>query len=361
MMRCSAHWLLAAAIVAAPGYELHAQPATRPATLALDCRARDVATLTDAEIGPAWLAAHPHRLIARLEPLVGAGAWSAALDSVLVRAREHLGILDDSARAGYVAQLVETERAFEQLLQRSADEQPGFMAATVRPVRWQINQSPTTGAFIIFAGPGQLEVTNAMSSDQRRAVCWPAIGISRLMTIYEAGLRDATVEALNRLAASWEEYVDNSYSQLPWELLVNGLSRSRRKWEPPNYQWILVHPSVGVELAGVSAKNLARVDVAVVEGLGYLRYFSNYTRYVGVSGVATFASDRAVAVGGYLHVWWPQAKIGYVVRPDPNRNRRQSLLVTVDLYDLLTGVPKSLREARNAALGNRTAAAAPPP
>ena len=359
-MRVKARWLLAAAIVVAPGSVLHAQPAARPATLALDCRARDVATLTDAEIGTAWLAAHPHRLIARLEPLLGAGAWSAALDSVLVRAREKLATVDDSTRDRYAAQLVEAEEAFDRLLQRPNHEQPRFMADIVRPVRWQINQSAATGAFVIPVGGGPINVTSNLSSDQRRALCWPAISISRLMTIYEAGLRDSTVEALNRLAADWEEYVDNSYSQLPWELFVNGLSRSRRKWEPPRHQWILVHPSVGVELAGISAKNLARVDVAVVEALGYLRYYSNYTRYLGVSGVATFASDRPVAVGGYLHLWWPQAKVGYVVRPDPNRDRRQSLLVTVDLYDLLTGVPKSLREARDAALGNRKVAAAAP-
>lgn len=341
-----------AIMVSAAPVEAQAVP-PRPPTLALDCRADNVRTLTDEEIGPVWLASHPDRLFARIQPLMIAGAWGAAMDSVMLRNRATLGFADASTRARYAERLTEAHRLFGKLLKLPVDQQSRFVADSLRPTQWQLNPSPVAAMFTVFAGTLDVVVSDTMSSDKRRALCWPAISINRLLTVYRAPARDATVEALNTLAARWDDYIDNSYSQLPWELFLNGLSRSRRDWEPPRNQWILVHPSVGVEIAGLSWKNLNRVDVAVVEPLGYLRYNANYTRYVGVSGVATFASNRAAAIGGYLHLWYPQAKIGYVVRPDPDRKRRRSVLVTVDLYDFLTGVPKSVSEAKDAALALR--------
>jgi hypothetical protein len=340
----------AVALVPAPG---KAQP--RSPTLALDCRAERVRSLSEEEIRPGWLAAHPDHLRGRIEPLTSAGAWSAALDTVLGRSRENLRFVDSTARARYEREFAETRRTFNKLLQLKNEAQPRFMADSVRPVRWELSQNPTTGAFRVFAGTDQIVVTDSMSSDERRALCWPAISISAFLNNYQAPVRDATVEALNSLAVRWDRYIDNSYSQLPWELFVNGLGRSRRDWEPPRRQWILVHPSVGVELAGLSWSNLVRVNVAAVEPVGIIRYSSDYKRYYGISTVATFATDRSAAVGGYLHLWYPQAKVGYVVRSDPDPKRRQSVLVTVDLYDLLTGVPKDLSEAKETALGLRKA------
>ena len=335
----------------APAY---AQPTPRAPTLALDCRAESVRSLTDQEIGADWLASHPDRLIARIQPLTVVNGWSAALDTVIVRSGETLRFADSTSRDRYLSEFAETRRLFNKLLDLSADAQPRFIADSLRMTRWQLSQSPT-GAFIVFAGPNQIAVRDTMSSEQRRALCWPALSVHALLINYHAPIRDSTIVALNALAARWDDYIDNSYSQLPWELFVNGLGRSRRDWEPPGHQWIVLHPSAGVELDGLSWKNLTRVDVAVVEPLGYVRYNPKKTRYYGISTVATFASDRSAAVGGYLHLWYPQAKLGYVVRSDPDRKRRQSVLVTVDVYDLLTGAPKSLTEAKDAALALRKA------
>ena len=113
---------------------------------------------------------------------------------------------------------------------------------------------------------------------------------------------------------------------------------------------MLLHPSIGIEVAGLRRRDLARVDAVVLEGLGYMRYYAGYSRRLGVTGVATFARDRAMALGAYAHLWFPQAKIGYVVRPDSAGREQGSLLVSVDLYGFLTGVPRTLTEAKDAAL-----------
>jgi hypothetical protein len=120
-----------------------------------------------------------------------------------------------------------------------------------------------------------------------------------------------------------------------------------------------MHPSVGVEVAGLQRSELVRVDVAVLEALGYMRYFGGTSRRLGVTGVATFASRRAMALGAYVHLWFPQARIGYVVWPDSAGREQRSLLFSVDLYGLLTTVPRTLTEAKDAAL-QRFGSARPP-
>jgi hypothetical protein len=57
-----------------------------------------------------------------------------------------------------------------------------------------------------------------------------------------------------------------------------------------------------------------------------------------------------MGLGAYVHLWFPQAKLGYLRRPDPEPKRRQSFLISVDLYDLFTGLPGDLKAAKAAAL-----------
>lgn len=69
--------------------------------------------------------------------------------------------------------------------------------------------------------------------------------------------------------------------------------------------------------------------------------------------MATFAADANAGGGAYLHLWFPQARLGAVWRSDPIPNRRRSLLVSVDLYDLVTGVPNALKQAKEKALNGK--------
>ena len=349
-----------ASIIAVAVVAIGVAPAATRAQVGRDCVPTQVLNLTDADIGSAWLAHHPGRLFTRLQPLIDAGSWAAVMDSVVASSRE---ALQRSAPAEhvdrYLAELAEADRLFEKALTFSGDAQSRFFADSVRPTRWQLTQGPT-GAVPVFAGPNAISVTSAMASDQRRALCWPAIAVNRLLTQYRAGSREETVRRFEELATRWDSYVDHSFSMYPWELLLNGLTQARRGWEPPTRQWILFHPSVGIEVAGLRRRQLNRVDAMVFEGLGFLKYNEDYTRYVGVSGVATFASDRSMALGGYVHLWFPQAKLGYVVRPDSVGKRERSVLLSMDLYKFLTGVPRTLQEAKEQALKRRQEEGTPP-
>ncbi len=231
-------------------------------------------------------------------------------------------------------------------------EQARYNADTVRPARFQLDQA-ADGSFPLFAGTGdEVVVTAARPADEQRALCWPAIAVDRLLTLYGARRRAETVQRLDALAGRWDAFVANGYSQLPWELALNGRLFAGRGYEPPRRQLVLAHPSLGVEAGGTVWRELRRVDAAVVEAVGLIfGYNRDYTRYFGVSAVASFAADRNVAVGGMAHLWFPQAKLGYLRRSDPEPRRRGSVLVSVDLYDLLAATPDRLRAARAGALG----------
>jgi len=258
----------------------------------------------------------------------------------------------DSAR--YDRRLGELDSTFALAVLLPLSEQPRFLASDVRPSDFHLVQD-ANGNYPLFAGtPAQIVVTSAMPEAQQRALCWPTITIDRLVTLFGARHRAATVQALRVLATRWENYVRNGYSQLLWELALNGLLRGRSSYEPPAQQLVFMHPSVGVEANGTVLKELRRVDVAVLEPLGWIfHYNGDYTRYLGISSAVTFGSNRNAAVGAYAHLWFPQAKLGYVVRSDPDPRRRRSVLVSVDLYDLLAGVPDQLQKARESAIGRK--------
>jgi hypothetical protein len=341
------------ALAAASIAPLAAARAQRTPTAALDCRPQDVRTLTAVEIGAEWQAYYPDTVRARVQSLLDAGEWTAAMGTAIDRARDLVRKAPAAQIDRYRDELAGLERDFRTLVALPPDRQDRFRADVLRAAHWTLTQNPATGAISLFPDANRIAVTDEVPSSERRALCWPAIAIAGLLTEHAAPARDRTVEILTSLAHRWDSYIDESYSQLPWELALNGLGRSRRTWEPPGHQWVLLHPSLGVEVAGLHRDDLVRVDVAVLEGLGFLKYYKGYSRRLGLTGVATFSSDRPMALGGYVHLWFPQAKVGYVDRPDTTGKHRGSILVSIDLYDLLTGVPTSLKEAKDAALALR--------
>jgi hypothetical protein len=321
-----------------------------------NCRASDVMKMTPAEIQNAGPLApyHPKVVLERLAGLLGRQAYREAMAAVVEDARKALdtGRVESAMILTYMSRLTRADSTFAIALTLPYNEQARYVADTVMPVNFFLTQ--VRGNFPIFARTDSpIIVTDAMRTDQQRALCWTTLTVYRVFILYGARNRAETVQALDALAGRWEKYVDNSYSQLPWELLVNGLIRGRSGYEPPTGQFILLHPSVGVEANGTVFKELRRVDVAVFEPFGYVRYNGDYTRYLGVSSAVTFASNRNIAVGGYVHLWFPQAKVGYVVRSDPDHQRRGSALVSMDLYDFLTGVPQQLKSVRESALGKK--------
>lgn len=326
------------------------------AQISRNCEPGVVRKLTADSVGSAWAAHLPDVLLAahaaemaRADYVAVIGAVAADADSVARR----VGVAptDRSRVSLRLDSLVQQLRVFAIL---TADRQPAYLAGSVRPADFQLNQSGTTGDFPLFAGtPSSVVVTGAMTQDVQRALCWPAIAIDHVLTTIGARWRAETVANLTALAGRWDNFINDGFSQFPWELALNSLLRKATTYEPPSYHWILLHPSLGTEVSGASVKRLLRTDALVVEGIGLLRYNADHTRYFGISGVTTLARGSTATIGVYAHLWFPQMAAGYAWRsasgPEPSR----TAVVSVDLYQFFARIPAQLQNARDNALGKK--------
>jgi len=142
-------------------------------------------------------------------------------------------------------------------------------------------------------------------------------------------VRRANVKALQRAVTRWENYLDKGYSQMPWESLVNGWLIDAPELGPPDHQWTILHPSLGVELS-VDPLDDARVKEAMhVEVLGHVWYRGDELEdYWGVSATVSLRSDLDPGLGFLVHVKrnWNVGVTWHDVDEDP------FLFLSVDLF-----------------------------
>lgn len=333
-----AAWLLSLCGVAGVG---------RAAASALDCDCnRDsVKAVAPDSLPREWRDRLPSAVSARLLPLRVAGRWSQAADSI--------GAIF-SLEAGAVP--ARERQAMERQLQIMADEadcverlgagQPGATATT-----YQFEPQREEQGFIFFKSTAdELVMADDTPQPVRRAVCWAALAAQDLQWAMNSRARAAAVKAAQDRVRRWENFNAKGYSQFPLELVVNGLlferhARRDRSLEPPPWQAVLFHPSVGTELVG-SRKDFGnvdawrRLDVAVVELAGAVVYNAQRTSFVGGSAVATFPSSAAPGIGVLLH-------LGRNIAAGPvwHRGERDhlALLASLDVRHWLSDTPEHLK------------------
>ena len=124
---------------------------------------------------------------------------------------------------------------------------------------------------------------------------------------------------------------------------------SLRDTVPPHGQLILAHVSAGGEIVGWGGEldSLSANQTMVIELLGGIGYFHNYTRYAGLSGIVAVSSGRPLGAGALLHLG-PGLRGGAVWRREAGATRTSALL-SFDLYGLFDRSKKSVEDGYNAA------------
>lgn len=330
-------------------------PANAQSDVQRDCRPALVSALEPSQVSAAWRPYLPSVVLTRHSGDIGREDFRALMRGVVASARAAVAKVSDPALASrYRDRLDDLESGFGKYLTLSGDAQARYLADSIGSANFQLNESPAGNRFPIFAGTArEIVVTQDMPESVRRGLCWPTMLIARALTLVDAENRARTVATLDALASRWESYTSNGYSQLPWELALNSAFRKRSDWEPPAYQWILMHPSIGTEASGTRWTELQRTDLALLEVAGFLAYNGERDRYWGLSAITAFASDAPVGAGAYAHLWFPQAKVGYLFRSSDAGIRRRGFLVSVDIYDLVAGVPEELEKAKDSAMGQK--------
>jgi hypothetical protein len=307
---------------------------------------------------------HPDVLRERFAPSIVQRDWGTAVAGYAAQIDSALRQLSDAPSAEFVRLRLALDTASRAVVRGAIPLLSGPRE------RWaggladlEINQfRPVTSAAnrLVFLQSQQHPMgvvldTTALAADERRAICWSAWSLHRLLqnvnfeTIPEALVR---IEALTR---RWERYRANGPMQLPHELVLNRVKRAvlpargRDRFNPPRLELVALHPFAGLELTRTDGR-VRRTESMAVEVGGATLWLNDWRQHIGASWVLAYDADGrlgrgAVArLGGYVTAGWLR-------RRDDEGTARSSLLLVVDALRLLRSdaAPQSLRQVQGVA------------
>lgn len=327
-----------------------ALPAGAQPSLRADCDAQVVAAMDRTTLPDPWAQQHPDAVFDGYAADMAAGRWVAVFRAERARFAAASDAVEPEARAAFLRQadslVAEAERVF-------AHPDSALLVATargVRATRFGLRAPSGLGGantYTLFPQtPDAIAIDAEMPQPQRRVLCWSALALSRLLTAYGAQGRALALEALDGLARQWDAFNSNGYSMYPWELVANSLGRARTSLAPPRRQFVLLHPSAGVGVAGWPPSEWQRLDVLALEVAGLLVYAPSRRNYRGASLLVTLPSEGGPGGGALVHLC-RTLRAGYVFRLAASDVAQSGGLVfSLDLYKALTGVPQRLQDLR---------------
>lgn len=275
--------------------------------------------------------------------------WTAILDTVT---RNYVAM--PGAPPARADSIMRRELGVVLAFVRRAEEDPTSREReAAKSARWNIDGDPTEVAYDLFRvdSTAKIRVNATMASDARRRLCWTTMTMLRVLTVYNEPGRERVVARLDQLSTLWDRFGEKGYSQLPWELYLNGsLKLGRPALEPPLRQLVLLHPAAGVEVTGGEYPNWQQRSTMTVEVLGMLFYKSDRSSYFGASGMVVASSGIRLGFGPLVH-FGRAVKVGYAFRPKTTNGTAQSgAVMTIDVFKFVTGVPDALRRSKGEAL-----------
>jgi hypothetical protein len=334
-----------------------ASAAVAQGAVAQDCDYRLVSAIRPETLDATERGAHPDVAYAGMAGRIAAGEWLVLADSLLAEL------------AGESRIPTAQSETFRRQLPGMRDEL-AFVAAAPDPQRLRtlahgvtlerFRITPPTAvepesAYTLFIrGPDPIAL-GKLPSPARRALCWRAMAVSRMLSAYGGLARTEATAALQAAARQWDAYGEKGYSQFPWELAVNSARFDPTAIAPPRSQLVVLHPALAFELVAPALdelERLERVDALTLEPIGFVRYTRSRGMYYGLSALVSLPSDRRVGGGLLAHVG-TYGKVGVVLfrARDAEGSRGRSVIVSADLYQFLTETPARIRDAKARALG----------
>ena len=296
---------------------------------------------------------HPDSAFVRMAERMATNQWSFLTDSILGEVAKDVHIPPAEGRV-FVERMIEL-RSELQAVETSPDPQDARNRGIgVTLARFRVAPGPG-GLYELF--PGQtwrIDLRTINSSAARRALCWRAFTLSRMLSAYAGPARRSAVEALEKSEKKWDNFTEKGYSMYPWELALNSARFSATNQDPPRDQVVFFHPALSLELVAPSRDSLTqlrRMDAITIEPVGYLFYNDSRSAYIGISSLVSLPSNGRAGIGAMAHLG-TYGKVGAIVwrakGADGRRNR--SLLLSADLYQFLASVPAKLSDAKRSAL-----------
>jgi len=356
--------LLQGASVASPPSDTGGQPSPRPVALQSGLGScRDPWGETSGLTGRVRRV-HPDVLRERFAPSIVQRDWGTAVAGYVAQIDSALRQLSDAPSAEFTRLRLTLDTASRAvvrgavpLLSGPRDRWAGGLAEL------EINQfRPVTSAAnrLVFLQSQQHPMgvvidTTALAPDERRAICWSAWSLYRLLqNVNFETIPDALVR-IESLTRRWERYRANGPMQLPHELVLNRVKRAVQpargsdRFNPPRLELVALHPFAGLEFTRIDGR-MGRTESMAVEVGGATIWLNDWRQHIGASWVLAYDAEGrlgrgAVArLGGYVTA-------GLLRRRDEGGTTRSSLLLVVDALRLLRSdaAPQSLRQVQGVA------------
>lgn len=235
-----------------------------------------------------------------------------------------------SEQERFFAELDATIAAASALPRRSDTGFPNYLTTIVQPIRF--HPIHLVGVYQLFrSSPIDLSALAPTRARQVQALCWSAFSVNQLLARLALGLQAATLARLGRLDASWANYRAYGYTRQALEQIVFRGRATVHDTLPGRVQWLLGHLSVGEEVQW--RDSTTTTTSIVVELLGGLRYWRDYTQYSGVSVIVALPTGGRPGFGAMVH-FARSIRAGAIVRR-ADREWRPGVILSADAYGFL--------------------------
>ena len=279
--------------------------------------------------------------LARIHPLLSRVRWAQTVHNEQWELALR-GLRDEVAQAFIAAGVgaSEQQRFFTELdatiaalaaLPRRSD--PGwatYLTTTVLPIRF--HPVHLVGTYQLFrSSPVDLSAIAGTRPREVQALCWSAFSVNQVLARLALGLQAATLARLGRLNASWANYRAYGYTRQALEQIVFRGRATVHDTLPGRIQWLLGHLSVGQEVQW--RDSTTTTTSTVIEVLGGLRYWNDFTQYSGASAIIAMPTDGRPGFGGMVH-FARSVRVGAIVRRAEKR-WRPGVIMSADVYGFL--------------------------
>lgn len=212
----------------------------------------------------------------------------------------------------------------------------------------QASSPDDNGSYVLFSGtPDSIIVDTAMPLAARQAVCYTALEAQDVITNFRLPARKALLAKLQQRVDRWNNFHDHGYSQFVLELVANSwFGFPREPLEPPANQWILLHPSVSVEVPTPFKLGVDGKDAMVMEWLGVVHYFADEKNFTGLALASVFGQGEKLGIGIVAH-YGSLGHVGWMYRPASAaaNSSRNTLVIAADLLKAVNAMPGAWSDA----------------
>lgn len=182
-----------------------------------------------------------------------------------------------------------------------------------------------------------------LNSAQAEDIRYRANAANELLLILRSEADTAILDAIETSYKQWNNFLDNGFVMYPWEITLNSALLNWDIRTPPSTQFILLHPSLGIQIPLDGFKD--PVDFRVKESLmievaGHLWYHGEFLEnFAGFSATVVFREDLPPGIGALAR---PKrgiaAGLNWHLSPENGKQfiKTPYLSVSVDLLQFIT-------------------------